>query len=240
MMVMTLVFIVVLVLCIRIITEKYFCHKYHICFDWKHFWHLPQAYEQITTKGRGTRSELNLINNLLKSGYKETAVYHDLYVSKKNGTTSQIDVVLCTKIGLIVIEVKDYSGWIFGNGHQMNWVQITKYGRNKNYFYSPIKQNANHIKALKQCNTLKDIPMYSFIVFYGNCKLKNISQIPINTYIQHEEYCIKELNNIINDNAEYQYLNKWKIVEELQNFIKAGNNPEIRHCHAEQIRKTYL
>ena len=36
---------------------------------------------------------------------------------------TQVDVVVATKKGIIVFEIKDYSGWIFGNEQQ-------RYGRN--------------------------------------------------------------------------------------------------------------
>jgi len=36
-----------------------------------------------------------------------------LYIRKHNGDFAQIDLVVATKVGIIVFEVKDYRGWIF-------------------------------------------------------------------------------------------------------------------------------
>lgn len=58
---------------------------------------------------------------------------------------SQIDVVVATNVGIIVFEVKDYSGWIYGNGNQQKWTQVLSHGREKYRFYNPILQNRSHI-----------------------------------------------------------------------------------------------
>ena len=64
---------------------------------------------------------------------------------KDNDEFSQIDLVLVTSEGIIVIEVKDYSGWIYGSGNNTNWTKVLSYGKKKYKFYNPIKQNNNHI-----------------------------------------------------------------------------------------------
>lgn len=51
----------------------------------------------------------------VKEGVHPKAIFHDLYVKKKSGGDSQIDRVVAIPQGLVVIEVKNYSGWLFGN-----------------------------------------------------------------------------------------------------------------------------
>lgn len=41
--------------------------------------------------------------------------------------------------GIIVIEVKDFSGWIFGNGNYFYWIKVLVYGEKKFRFYNFIK-----------------------------------------------------------------------------------------------------
>lgn len=79
-----------------------------------------------------------MILSLLKEGINPKAIFHDLYIQKTNGEYTQIDVAVATKAGIIVFEVKDYSGWIFGNGHQRYWTQILAYGEEKHRFYNPV------------------------------------------------------------------------------------------------------
>jgi hypothetical protein len=72
----------------------------------------------VSSPERGTEAERRLIIKMLKKGVHPKAIFHDLYLQKKNGEYSQIDIVVATSQGLIAIEVKDYSGWIFGNERQ--------------------------------------------------------------------------------------------------------------------------
>ena len=120
----------------------------------------------VTSFDRGTNSERSLILGLLKSGVPADCIFHDLYVRKPNGKYSQIDLVIVTNVGIIVVEIKDYSGWIFGTSNQTNWTQVLAYGKRKYRFYNPIKQNVNHIDALKQkLKQPNNIPFFSLIVF---------------------------------------------------------------------------
>ena len=140
--------------------------------------------EQVTPVFRGEWSERRLILKLLNAGINPKAIFHDLYLQKPNGTYTQIDVAVATKAGIIVFEVKDYSGWIFGNEHQRYWTQILAYGKEKHRFYNPVMQNAGHIQAIRQCLPHNpNIPIFSVIVFFGNCEFKNISCAADNTCI---------------------------------------------------------
>lgn len=67
-------------------------------------------------------------------GINPRAIFHDLYIQKPNGEYTQIDVAVATKTGIIVFEVKDYSGWIFGSEHQKYWTQLLAYGKEKASF----------------------------------------------------------------------------------------------------------
>ena len=123
--------------------------------------------ESVTSVNRGTRSERELIIGLLKNGIPRETIFHDLIIKKNNNKFSQIDLVIPTKEGIIVFEVKEYSGWIFGSGQNTNWTQILAYGERKYKFYNPIKQNNAHIIELKK--TLKQfqrVPFFSIIVFF--------------------------------------------------------------------------
>ena len=85
----------------------------------------------VTSLNRGTSSEKSLILQLLKSGIPPVTIYHDLIIKKDNDKFSQIDLVLVTSEGIIVFEVKNYSGWIFGSGNNTNWTQVLSYGKRK-------------------------------------------------------------------------------------------------------------
>ncbi len=73
---------------------------------------------------------------MLQLGIQEEDIFYNLYVEKSNGQFSQIDLVILTKVGVIVIEVKNYSGWIYGNGNQRQWTQVLAYGKKVSFLQS--------------------------------------------------------------------------------------------------------
>ena len=191
----------------------------------------------VTSLNRGTISELLLILQLLKKGFPSVTIYHDLIIKKDNGGFSQIDLVLVTSEGIIVFEVKDYSGWIFGSGNNTNWTQVLSYGKKKYKFYNPIKQNNNHISELKK--TLKqfeNIPFFSVIVFFGDCELKEINYVPKGTYLVKSHRVFEVLNLIKNENEPTHYTNKREVVDKLKDLVSLGENTDYQKQHIENIK----
>jgi hypothetical protein len=191
----------------------------------------------VTSLSRGTPSEKFLILQLLKSGIPSVTIYHDLIIKKDNGEFSQIDLVLVTSEGIIVIEVKDYSGWIYGSGNNTNWTKVLSYGRKKYKFYNPIKQNNNHISELRK--TLKQfekIPFFSLIVFFGDCELKEINYVPKGTYLVKSHRVFEVLNLIKNENEPTHYTNKREVVDKLKELVSLGENVEYHKQHIENIK----
>jgi|TARA_B110000285_G_scaffold210200_1_gene251862 hypothetical protein len=191
----------------------------------------------VTSLNRGTHSELLLILQLLKKRFPSVTIYHDLIIKKDNDGFSQIDLVLVTSEGIIVFEVKDYSGWIFGSGNNTNWTQVLSYGRKKYKFYNPIKQNQNHIihlrKTLKQ---FENIPFFSVIVFFGDCELKEINYVPKGTYLVKSHRIFEVLNLIKIENEPTSYINKREIVDTLKQLVSLGENIDYQKQHIEKIK----
>ena len=120
----------------------------------------------VSAPNRGTKAERRLVIRMLRKEVHPQTIFHDLYLQKKNGAFSQIDIVVAVPQGLIVIEVKDYSGWIFGNEKQKYWTQILNYGKEKHRFYNPIMQNEGHIKTLReQSAQFSNLPIFNIIIF---------------------------------------------------------------------------
>ena len=91
-------------------------------------------------------------------------VINNLVLESANGRTSQIDHVVINQNGVFVIETKNYSGRIYGNDSQINWTQVLNYGRVKNHFYNPIKQNYTHICVIQELLKQK-VEIFSVVVF---------------------------------------------------------------------------
>lgn len=191
----------------------------------------------VTQKSRGTWSERDLILKILKKGIPAENIFHDLYIKKRDGSFSQIDIVVATEVGIIVVEVKEYSGWIFGVGHNSHWIQLLNYGKNKYSFYNPIFQNDGHIRCLRsQLTQFADVPFYSLIVFYGSCVLKKVSFIPNGISIVKSDYALEAMSNILQNNTLVNYSNMYEISELLKEAVENGGDRTNQIQHVENIK----
>ena len=194
--------------------------------------------ETVTKLDSGTRTERELVLKLLKHGIPARTIFHDLYVKKNGSGYSQIDLVVATKVGIIVFEVKDYSGWIFGNGQQREWTQVLAYGKEYYHFYNPIMQNNKHIVELtKKLKQFENIPFYSIIVFFGNCVLNDIHFIPRKTYIVKSESVLEVVDIILINNDSAPFTNKSEVVKILDEAVQNGRNKAIQTQHIENIEQ---
>lgn len=193
--------------------------------------------ETVTKSNRGTRTERDLVLKLLKYGIPAQTIFHDLYLKKTNGEFSQIDLVVAAKSGIIVFEVKDYSGWIFGNGQHREWTQVLAYGQDKYRFYNPIKQNNKHITEIrKELKQFENIPFYSVVVFYGDCVLKDINFVPDGTFLVKSERIFEVLDLIMSKNKLAMYTDKFEVVKVLKEAVYNGNIKSIQTQHIENVK----
>ena len=108
-------------------------------------------------------------------------ILNNIYLPKKSGGTTEIDVLLISPKGLFVIESKNYMGYIIGDDQRKNWTVSLYAGKNwlgmtqtqKYRFYNPVWQNSGHIRAL--WNLIGTAyPVYSVIVFSDRGNLMNV------------------------------------------------------------------
>ncbi len=96
-------------------------------------------------------------------------IFDDIIIPDAGGST-QIDHVVLSKYGIFVIEVKNYSGWIFGKEKDPQWTQVIY--RTKNRFQNPLRQNYRHIEALSDFLKIEETYFYSVVFFMGDCVFK--------------------------------------------------------------------
>lgn len=107
----------------------------------------------------------------------------------QDGTT-QIDHILISTKGIFVIEVKHYSGWIFGNEKSDQWMQSIY--RVKNRFQNPIHQNYRHVKAIQHLlDFLPKEQIHSIVVFSGSAEFKT----PIPNGVFYLKQLVSHLNS---------------------------------------------
>jgi hypothetical protein len=188
--------------------------------------------ETVTKLDRGTSSERDLVLKLLDYGIPAQIIFHDLYLRRRSGNHSQIDLVVPTTAGIVVFEVKDYSGWIYGNGNSSQWTQVLSFGKQKYRFYNPIKQNYSKIRELR--NLIGNVPFFSVVVFSGNCQLKDITFVPEGTFVVREERVL-EVMRIIQSKEPAPYTDKHKVVRILREAVENGVCETIEVKHAEKV-----
>ena len=191
----------------------------------------------VTQFTRGTRSERALVLTLLRSGLPADTIFHDLYVKKEDGNFSQIDLVTVTDVGIIVFEVKDYSGWLYGTGKQQQWTQVLAYGKQKYRFYNPIMQNNRHISSLrKKLTGHAYLPFFSIVVFYGDCEFKEMSFVPAGTFLTKSNKVLDVLKIIFKENKIVNYNSKEDILQTLKEAVANGEITENQVLHTENIK----
>ena len=128
---------------------------------------------------RGTHRKINqensgeaLVRRKLIKYCRSTSshVLNNITIPLDDGTT-QIDHVLVTNHGILVIETKHYSGWIFANDRHKVWTQV-KF-KLKNKFQNPIFQNYKHLMAVRRMfDFLPEEYIQSLVVFTGEAEFR--------------------------------------------------------------------
>ena len=130
-----------------------------------------------THLNKGKKGEYLIFKNLHPLEGKKRFLFN-LYIPKRNGDTTEIDVVLLHESGIHIFEPKNYSGWIFGSEANRYWTQVLPLGRRrsqKNRFFNPILQNKTHVKWLLSYLSDSGLHAYSYAVFSNRCTFKDIT-----------------------------------------------------------------
>ena len=159
-------------------------------------------------KGHGSEQavarKLDLDSVVKQSGKTLT----NIYIPKSSGDTAEIDVLYITRKGLLVLENKNYAGYIFGSESNKHWTVTLYAGKSwhgnkveKHQFYNPVWQNRTHIKYLKEyLNT--DIKTFSLITFSNRGDLKSINVSSSNVFVCSHSALSGVLRQIWNENPD--------------------------------------
>lgn len=159
---------------------------------------------------KGHRSEQAIARKLdLDSVWKQSGkTLTNIYIPKSSGDTAEIDVLYITRKGLLVLENKNYAGYIFGSEANKNWTVTLYAGKSwhgnkveKHQFYNPVWQNRTHIKYLKEyLNT--DIATFSLVTFSNRGDLKSIDVSLPNVFVCSHSALSEVLRQIWSKNPD--------------------------------------
>ncbi|MEK4137394.1 nuclease-related domain-containing protein [Kurthia sp. FSL E2-0154] len=136
--------------------------------------------EVVTAEQRGEALE-NEIVEFLSQLPGQFVLYKNFYIPLPQNKWTEIDVLMVHEKGIFVFESKNYTGDIYGTIHDSQWTKSFSETFDQR-FYSPIRQNATHIRALTALiGSVK--PIYSVIVFGRDADVHVDSMPADNTYI---------------------------------------------------------
>ncbi|CZQ91530.1 nuclease-related domain-containing protein [Trichococcus collinsii] len=161
----------------------------------------------------------------------------NVYLPKRDGTTTEIDLIMISETGIYVFESKNYSGWIFGDEDSRNWTQSLKGGK-KYRFYNPIWQNKKHISHLKSHLGLGSEVFRSYIIFSERCVLKKMSVRSPEVKVMNRNVLTREINQDLTSLANR--LNIWEINQiynDLSRFALADAQTKQSHIDAMRWKK---
>lgn len=166
---------------------------------------------------KGAIGEKQIVKELQKLDSAHYFLMNDLYIPKKDGTTSQIDHLVLSEKGIFVIETKNYQGWIMGTENNQYWTQVIY--KRKEKFFNPIWQNAGHIKAIQEYlgDAVHEFPIHSIIVFGKQADFK--FKTP---FTRAEVIKSKDLLTTIRNHSEPIHLSKPKIEEIKQMLLSTA------------------
>lgn len=183
---------------------------------------------------RGNYGEFLTFNKLerLTGHYR---LMTNLYLPKKDGSTTEVDLIMLAETGLYVFESKNYSGWIFGDEKNKNWTQSLP-NKHKEKFFNPVWQNKAHINALKSVLGLEDDPLFkSYIIFSERCTLKKISVTSPNVKVMKRNDLLPTIKK---DIAQSQKILTPQAIDQLQaklsNYSHADST--VKKAHIKHIK----
>ena len=105
----------------------------------------------------------------------------------------------------------------------------------KTSLYNPVIQNQKHIENLKRQLNQGNVLFFSVVVFYGNCRFKDISSIPSEVFLIKPDRILETIKTIKETNKAAVYRSKVEVVRVLKEAACNGGNISIQKQHVKNI-----
>ena len=187
----------------------------------------PEEWKDLGKSGEQI-AYITLINKIHVPGNQ---IFRNVYIPTADGKTSEIDLLVVSKKGLLVFECKNYAGNIYGDMKYDKWIQYL--GKKKSYFYNPILQNRSHAKHLKKfLAEFGDLPVIPLVatIARGEWKVKNLGETD---YLLGYNCHLKDILDATPD-SELMAKHFRAILGKLTPLSRPGE--DIEKKHVEQIR----
>lgn len=156
----------------------------------------------------------------------------NVYVPKGNGKTSECDVLLLTPSGIVAIESKNYSGWIFGEQSSRKWMETHNAG-SKHRFYNPVWQNTTHINSLKAQLKYPRFPIWNVVAFSNECEFRHLKITDSEAHVVHYRDLKLLVESLLNESTER--MNVDSVYRHLKPFSQP--NDSTKRKHDEEVKR---
>jgi len=152
--------------------------------------------------------------------------YHfkNLIIPTARGT-SEIDHLIVSRYGLFVFELKDRSGWIFGDEKAKTWTAI-HFGK-KFRFENPLHQNFGHVMALRDLLGISRGMLHAAVVFRGDFQFK--TAIPHGVLCHRYASWVKSQTIVLMEDSDVN-----RILATLEERKQVGR--DARKAHVKSLR----
>lgn len=202
------------------------------------FFNVGTAIDQIFNpeeySDKGSSGE-QFTYRVLKKSFPSGKILRNVYIQKKNGKSTEIDMLAVNKKGIFVIESKNYGGYIYGKEEDKNWTQVLNKNA-KNKFYNPVLQNNTHIESLKfALSDFQKINYFNIVVFGERCTLKIERIASFMTYVIAREFLEQAIDKISHTYRDCISPDQQKEIIEL---LSKTSRPDetVKEKHIQQIK----
>ena len=191
----------------------------------------------VVIKNKGLEFEMYIFNEL-NSIFPDSLLITNLLIPRLGSINeySEIDLIFLHKTGLYVLELKNFSWYIFGNFDNENWsVGYNANGVREVYdFLNPIKQNEQHIKDL---NKHLNEDFINYIIFSKDTEIdSNISNV---SYFEGFLELVKLRSDLYTSQDLQEIYNKIKVINVYEKLDKHIERIKFNEKKYSKYQKRY-
>jgi hypothetical protein len=160
-------------------------------------------------KRPGVKFEFEVYNKL-KRDFQDAKFIINALIPRKDTLNQyfEIDIIMFSKKGIFVIELKDWDGFIHGNLNDKEWeigIKNNNNQRSVKRYYSPYRQNEKHIEDLRN---IYDFDYMGHIIFSDRGDIGEGFRT-----ITYYQAFVDRLNQMKNHELYYEIDNAYKVIK---------------------------
>ncbi|RAP74369.1 NERD domain-containing protein [Paenibacillus montanisoli] len=175
-------------------------------------------------KLKGIIGEKSVIHKLNKLDESKYITIHNVTLPSALGRTTQIDHIVVSIYGVIVIETKNYRGWIVGDERSEYWTQVIY--KRKEKLFNPLRQNYGHIQAIASLfPENSNLPLFGIVSFSGRAELKVKTSEEV-VYASKLVRTIEKYNKVLLNRGQVEHI--VEVIKSSQIVGKGVNKEHVR------------